>query len=187
MRQSENTQDNFSLLHNRLYGKVFSYVRMRIRNVDEAEDIVQDVFLKAYASWGGGVELEENTAKNYLFMIARQRMIDLWRSARNKYETEVYTGNSDEESDDGVNNFDNMADDSPLPEDLFQEDENKRYVLDLLNKLKPAEREILALRFLEEMEYKELAKVYKTSEDNIRQKVSRSLQNLKKVAQKSEN
>jgi RNA polymerase sigma-70 factor (ECF subfamily) len=66
---------------------------------------------------------------------------------------------------------------------MFIQNENKNQVTDLLNKLKKEEREILVLRFLEELEYVELARIYKTSESNMRQKVSRSLQNLKKVAQ----
>lgn len=173
--------ENFSLLHNRLYGKVFSYVSLRVKNTDEVKDIVQDVFLKAYKSLSEK-EYNENAVKNYLFMIARQRMIDLWRSGRNRYYGELYNKGFDGEEDE-QNNFDELEGDSPLPEEIFEDNEKKKYVLELLNKLKKSDREILILRFLEEMEYKELARVYKTSEENIRQKVSRSLQNLRKVAE----
>ncbi len=172
-----NNADNFADLHNRLYGKVFSFVRLRIRNLQEVEDIVQDVFLKAFNSWKDIPD--ENTARNYLYIIARQRMIDIWRSSRSRFQTDLL---NKEEGEDG--DFDLLASDEPLPEDNFQKGENKDLVLNLLNQLKKEEREILILRFLDELEYKELARIYDTSEENIRQKVSRSLQNLKKVANK---
>ena len=173
------TTQNFANLHNRLYGKIFSFVRMRVKDKSDVEDIVQDVFLKAYNSWvstPNGIP-DESSAKNFLYIMARQRMIDMWRSAKNRFQTEA--PNFGEED-----YFDSLDSDEPLPEDVFVQNEKKDYVTGLLNKLKKEEREILMLRFLEEMEYKELAKIYKTSEDNIRQKVSRSLQNLKKVAKK---
>lgn len=167
----------FADLHNRLYGKVFSFVRLRINDQEEVKDIVQDVFLKAYNSWQNMSEIpDETTAKNFLFIIARQRMIDIWRSARSRFQVDLPEV---DESD-----FDDLVGDQPLPEELFEKNENREIVLGLLNQIKKEEREILLLRFIEEMEYTELAKIYKTSEDNIRQKVSRSLQNLRKVVKK---
>lgn len=176
---------DFTDLHNRLYGKVFSFVRLRINDVEEVKDIVQDVFLKAYSSWvtnNAGLP-DENTARNFLYIIARQRMIDKWRSAKFRLQTDLL--NKNEESDgEEWGDFDSFASDTPLPEESFQKTESREEVLGLLNQLKENERELLVLRFLEELEYKELATIYKTSEENIRQRVSRGLQNLKKVANK---
>lgn len=178
---------DFTSLHNRLYGKVFSFVRLRITNVDEVKDIVQDVFLKAYNSWvddSAGIP-DEKTARNYLYIIARQRMIDVWRSGRNKYQVDLFNKNyEDSYGEDGTGDFDLLESDMPLPEDIFLKNENKQKVTDLLNKLKQEDRELLVLRYLEELEYRELADIYKTSEDNLRQKVSRALTKLKGIAKK---
>lgn len=175
--------DEFSSLHNRLYGKVFSFVRLRINDVEEVKDIVQDVFLKAYNSWvvGHGGIPDENTARNFLYIIAKQRMIDKWRSAKFRLQTDI--GSKDDDGDGEVwSEFDNFASDSPMPEEVFKENEAREDLLKMLNQLKKEERELLILRFLEELEYKELSGIYKTSEENIRQRVSRGLQNLRKVA-----
>ena len=182
-----NNLENFTSLHNRLYGKVFSFVRMRFNDPEEVKDIVQDVFLKAYNSWKDSEQgiPDENTARNFLYIIARQRMIDIWRSARSRFQTDLYNKNEGDGEEKESGDFDAFASDEPLPEDVFQKTENKDLVLKLLNQLKKEEREILILRFLDELEYKELARIYKTSEDNVRQKVSRSLQNLKSVATKA--
>jgi RNA polymerase sigma-70 factor (ECF subfamily) len=124
---------------------------------------------------------DENTARNFLYIIARQRMIDKWRSAKFRLQTDLTSKNDEGELEEG-GDFDSFASDDPLPEEVFQKTESRNEVLELLNKLKKEERELLILRFLEEMEYKELSQIYKTSEENIRQRVSRGLQNLKKVA-----
>lgn len=180
--------ENFTDLHNRLYGKVFSFVHMRIKDKEEVKDIVQDVFIRAYNSWvkTKGQLPDENTARNFLYVIAKQRMIDLWRSSRSRFQTDLLNKDFDEDSEENNwNDFDQLASDEPLPQELFEKNENANLVLDLLNRLKREEREILILRFLDELEYKELSRIYKTTEDNVRQKVSRALQNLKKVAKKN--
>ncbi len=177
-----NTHD-FTVLHNRLYGRVFSFVRLRISDKEEVKDIVQDVFLKAFKSWE--VLPDESTARNFLFVIARQKMIDVWRSGRKKYQTDLVSTNNDKDSDFSPD-FDSFESDQPLPEDIFIQGEKQKQISEFLNLLKKEERELLVLRFLEELEYVELARIYKTTEDNIRQKVSRALQNLRKVANKKE-
>lgn len=181
MRQNN---EEFTNLHNRLYSKLFSFVRLRIKDPEEVKDIVQDTFLKAYNSWDQVPD--ENTARNFLYIIARQRMIDIWRSAKSRLQTDLLNKNYDENSLAETGDFDSLESDEPLPSEIFQESENKELALTLLNGVRQEEREILTLRFLQELEYSELAKIYKTSEDNMRQKVSRALQNIRRVAQKSE-
>ena len=103
---------DFTDLHNRLYGKVFSFVRLRINDVEEVKDIVQDVFLKAYNSWvtnENGLP-DENTARNFLYIIARQRMIDKWRSAKFRLQTDLAGKNDDGEFEEW-GDFDSFAGD----------------------------------------------------------------------------
>lgn len=184
MTAMRENKEEFANLHNRLYSKVYSFVNLRVRDKEEAKDIVQDVFLKAYSSWSKVPD--EATARNFLYLIARQRMIDLWRSAKHRLQGELSNNsNSDSSLPEYLGeDFDSLESGEKLPEDIFQESENRQKAIELLNKLKPEERELLTLRFLEELEYIELAKIFETSEDNMRQRVSRALQNIRKVANK---
>ena len=167
----EKNHHNFTALHKSLYGPVFNFISLRVRNKQEVEDLTQDVFLKAYNSWS--VIPDPQSAKNFLYYIARQRMIDLWKSAKVRYE--VDTQPDFEEFD--------QADTGPLPPDRFIENERKKFALEILNSLKPGDRDILYLRFLEEKEYKELAEILGITEEYARQKVSRALQAAKKVGE----
>lgn len=165
----------FEELHNRLYGRVFSYVSLRIKDREEVTDLVQEVFLKAYRTWS---EIpEESTARQYLFVIARSKIIDYLRSARHRYMGVLQ--NKVDEFGEYESDFDSLKSEDPLPEEVFEKSENSKKILELLQVLNPLEREIINLRFMEELEYKELSEIYKTSEDNIRKKVSRALQKVK--------
>ena len=170
-------------LYNRLYNKVLTFVSLRVNDPEEAKDLVSDVFLKAWGVWQKDLSQdipfpEEQTARNFLFLIARQKMIDLWRSGRKKYIITLNQQGSPE--DEFTNEFDNLPATTLLPEEIFEQNERRNYAVGLLNQLNELERELVTLRFLEEMEYKEIAQVYGINEDNIPQKISRALKKLKK-------
>jgi RNA polymerase sigma-70 factor (ECF subfamily) len=165
----QNNHANFTALHNRLRSSLHNFISLRVKNREEVDDLVQEVFLKAFYSWK--TLPEDSSAKNLLFYIARQKMIDLWKSARKRYE---YDG------DMSLEDFDQESGD-PLPFDLFVENERKEEVHKLLSNLKPEERQILYLRFIEEKDYSEISEILSISLESARQKVSRALQNTRKV------
>lgn len=164
----EKNHENFTALHRSLYGPIFNFISLRVRNKQEVEDLTQDVFLKAYNSWKSLPD--ENSARNFLYHMARQRMVDLWKSARKKYEIDALSEDDFEEVDTG-----------PLPEEMFENNERRKLVLDILNSLKAGDRDILYLRFIEEKDYQEIAEILGITGDYARQKVSRALQAAKKV------
>jgi RNA polymerase sigma-70 factor (ECF subfamily) len=166
----EKNHANFTALHNTTYNSLFNFIHLRVRDREEATDLVQEVYLKAYNSWG--LLPEPQTAKNFLFYIARQKMIDLWKSARIRYS-----------SDADINDVEfDEADGDSLPETLFEKSEREAEALDILNSLKPGERDILYLRFIEEKSYEEISEILKISGEYARQKVARALAKAKQVA-----
>ncbi len=171
----------FTSMHNRLYNRVYSYLSFRINDSEEVKDLVQEVFLKAFRTWD--VIPDEKVAMSYLYVIARSKSIDFFRSARHKY-LGFLPGNSHDEftdtSPNDQNQFDSVKSDLPLPEDIFIKNENNKMVMEMLNILEPLERELVSLRFLSELEYSELSKIYNTTEDNVRKKISRALAKVRK-------
>ncbi len=176
--------DEFTSMHNRLYNRVYSYLSFRINDKEEVKDLVQEVFLKAFRTWKKVPD--EKIAISYLYVIARSKSIDFFRSARHKY-LGFLPGNSHDEFTDTSSNikdpFDLLPGTEPLPEDIFIKNENSLLAVKMLKILEPLERELVSLRFLEEMEYGELSKIYNTTEDNIRKKISRALAKVRKNTQ----
>jgi RNA polymerase sigma factor (sigma-70 family) len=166
----DKNHSNFTALYNSLYQPIYNFISMRVRNNDEVEDLVQDVFLKAYNYWKTLPEKE--SAKNFLYHIAKQRMIDLWKSGRKKYEL---VGEM------SVDDLDQPGSD-PLPEDIFEQSEKRQQAVNILNSLRPSDRDILYLRFMDEKEYSEISEILNISEDHARQKVSRALSAARKIA-----
>ncbi len=165
----EKNHANFTALHSKLYRPLFNFISLRVRDREEVADLVQDVFLKAYNSWE--TLPEPVSAKNFLYYIARQRMIDLWKSARIRYSSDKNIDDLEYDETPGEN----------VSLELFVESERKAEALKILNSLKPGDRDILYLRFIEEKSYEEISEILKISEQYARQKVSRALQSARKV------
>ena len=72
-------EDAFRILHDRYHDRLLAYVRHMLRGNSEAEDIVQDVFLRAYGALRTGER--EITVRPWLYRVAHNRCIDYVRRA----------------------------------------------------------------------------------------------------------
>ena len=72
-------EDAFRALHDRYHDRLLAYVRHMLRGNSEAEDIVQDVFLRAYGALRTGER--EITVRPWLYRVAHNRCIDYVRRA----------------------------------------------------------------------------------------------------------
>ncbi len=129
----------------RQYGRVVrGYVRGVVRNEEAADDIAQDVFRKAWQSRDS--YREEGQARAYLLRIADRLAVDfLRRSGR-----EVLL---DEE---GWNRWEpSGADEGPAV--ALEQSELREQLRLALDRLSPAQRRVLLLRFYGEMEFAEIA------------------------------
>jgi RNA polymerase sigma-70 factor (ECF subfamily) len=143
--------------HEELRPYLFAIAYRMTGSVSEAEDVVQEAFLRYHA---GGVEAD--TPKAYLATMTTRLAIDHLRSARVR--REVYPGQW-------------------LPEPLV-EDEAARHAeaadslslafLHVLEKLSPVERAVFLLREVFDYPYAEIAEVVDKSPENCRQILSRA-------------
>lgn len=142
-------------------GRVFSFVQGMCRNPDQARDITQDTFIKvwhALPDWRP--EAQFNT---WLLRIARNTAIDALR--RRQHEPIAL--------DDAV-----LIDSQPGP---LQQLENRRRIAQLdtlLGQLPVTQREILLLRELEGLSYRELATALDISEGTVKSRLARAREAL---------
>ena len=132
---------------------------LRISNDPQlAKDIMQESFTRYLASYG-------NTKKSpaLLFTIARNLMFDARRRSRRVSE-------SDEKLQDPNN-----------PEELLIVKEQYLLVLSSMQKLKPSERDILALVVGGQLSYRDIAEITGLSEANVKVKVHRARVKLKQI------
>jgi RNA polymerase sigma factor (sigma-70 family) len=72
-------EDAFRVLHDRYHERLLAYVRHMLRGHSEAEDVVQDVFLRAYGALRSGDR--DIAVRPWLYRVAHNRCIDYVRRA----------------------------------------------------------------------------------------------------------
>ena len=130
-------EDAFRVIHDRYEARLLAYVRHMLRGSTEAEDVVQDVFLRAYGALRTGER--EIAVRAWLYRVAHNRCIDYVRRAPAPplQPDELLPGGTD-----------------PVVEAERRED-LRRLVADLHN-LPEQQRSALIIRELEGLSYEEL-------------------------------
>ena len=151
---------------------VFRMVYYRMRSRVDAEDITQDVFLKAFQK----ISSIKDPAKfrGWIFSITLNRIRDFQRKKRFrslfKMEDENIESHPVEETD---------RDQPDALEQVMRKDFWRRIGL-ILKKLPNMEREVFLLRFFDHLSIKEIAGVLKKNESTIKTHLYRALAKFKK-------
>lgn len=146
------SEEAFRILVERYERPVFGLLLRIVRRVETAEDLAQETFLKAYRALGRFDP--ERKFSSWLFKIAHNAALDALR--RDGHEPLSL----DAPLSDGEEPPELPAD--PKAENPFERAAGRdlgRALEGALRRLKPQYREILLLRFVEELSYEEMAEV----------------------------
>ncbi|HTJ86018.1 MAG TPA: sigma-70 family RNA polymerase sigma factor [Terriglobales bacterium] len=149
-------------------------------NRDDAEDAVQDAFLKAYRN----LDKFRADAKfsTWLFRIAVNESLMKLRKQRGAQE---HTVNIESESDHDLRPAEsNLADWSPDPEALYGASEFRQILTMSLQKLSPALRVVFVLRDIEEHSILETSDFLNISENAVKSRLSRARRELREELSK---
>ncbi|MEO8687029.1 MAG: RNA polymerase sigma factor [Solirubrobacteraceae bacterium] len=131
-------EDAFRAIHDRYHDRLLAYVRHMLRGSSEAEDVVQDVFLRAYGALRAGER--EIAMRPWLYRVAHNRCIDYVRRppASPLQPDELLPGGID-------------------PVAAAEQREDLRRLVADLHALPDAQRSALIIRELEGLSYDDLA------------------------------
>tara|TARA_R110001583_G_scaffold58714_4_gene174824 strand:+ start:610 stop:1185 length:576 start_codon:yes stop_codon:yes gene_type:complete len=144
---------------------VFTLVIRIVKNREEAEEISQDVFVKAYKNLKNFKG--DSKFSTWIYKIGYYASLDVLK--RNKRHVNSYNIDDICEGD-----LENVQDGLQI----LHETERKNIINEALLKLNEDERIILTLYYFEELPIKEIAKVIDLSEENIKVKLFRSRKKL---------
>jgi RNA polymerase sigma-70 factor (ECF subfamily) len=145
---------------------LFSIAYRMLGSVSEAEDVVQDTFLRYQRAVSDGLEIE--SPKAYLSAVVTRLAIDQLRSARNRRET--YVGEWLPEP---------LLTDSDDPARVAEEaDSLSMAFLLLLERLSPVERAVFLLHDVFAFDYDEIGAIVDKSAVNCRQLASRARRHI---------
>lgn len=151
---------------------VFALIFRWVGRQEVAEDMVQEVFLKAYAK----IKNFRGEAKfsSWLYQIARNRCLDYWRSREFR----------NAELKDFEPPVERLAL-SPQSEEALQQMQAQRSLRRALGTLPTHYREALTMRYLHELSYAEMAELSGEGISNLKMRVLRGLDLLKsKIGEK---
>ncbi|MFC2045064.1 RNA polymerase sigma factor [Chloroflexota bacterium] len=167
-KATEGDSESFGKLYDTYLEPIYRYVYHQVRDNEMAEDITQEVFIKAWKvikSCRG----RESTFKAWLYRIAHNHTVDCFR--RQKHESRIDIDNHDfgEEK---------RSLDATLDE-IAEGDEASRALSELVF-LPDNQRQVVILKFIEGLDNQEISKVMGKSQGAIRVLQFRALAELRK-------
>ncbi|MDR3751246.1 MAG: sigma-70 family RNA polymerase sigma factor [Terracidiphilus sp.] len=149
--------------------RLMRYLLYLTSNREMAEDLFQEVWMRVMvrgAQFNGQARFD-----TWLFTIARNLVIDLRRKRTMSSLDELFEGKSE---DDRPMSFE-VADDDPTPFDCFSNLEDRERIAAALLQMDTLYREVLVLRFHEELSLDEIAKVTRAPLSTVKSRLYRGL------------
>ena len=151
-------QNNFGLLIERYEAKLQRYIyRLGVRNFEDQQDVLQDIFIKAYRNLNSfDISL---TFSSWLYRIAHNEAISWYRKQSVRPEGHLLLDSEE------VLGIIKTKEDSP--EIVFDQNVNAKVVAEALAKIEEKYREVLVLRYFEHMEYNEISDILKIPQGSV--------------------
>ncbi|GGW72302.1 RNA polymerase sigma-70 factor (ECF subfamily) [Winogradskyella epiphytica] len=166
----KNNQVAFNFLLDTFWNDVYSFQLKRTLNENDAEDITIQTFSKAFDKIN--TYNEDYKFKTWLITISKNIHIDLIRKQKNSINNT---------SKDNEDNYFDIVDDSPTPEDKIITEQNLAKLLRDIKKLKPHYQEVINLRYFQELSYKEISEELNEPINNVKVKLLRAKKLLAEI------
>ena len=138
----------------------------------DADEVAQEAFLsawKALPNFRG-----ESQFSTWLYQLTTHAAIDLMRREKRQIAADDITEVS-------------AADPAPSPQQQAEQSEQREIVRDAILQLAPEQREVVVLRFMEELSYEEIGAVLKLPSGTVKSRLNRAKAQLKEILSKSGN
>jgi RNA polymerase sigma factor (sigma-70 family) len=144
-------------------GRLLSFIRTRVRNEDDAQDILQDVFGELVLAYRGLETIERVTA--WLFQVARNKITDTYRRRK----PELADRSQHAHAIDADSAYEDLLPDvSANPEELFLRDAVWDAIHAALAELPLVQRQAWVWHELEGLSFREMAEISGESENALR-------------------
>lgn len=154
---------DFERVYQELFTPLYRYVVIRVRNDHEALDIVQEVFTRVYQKY---TDKSYDELSKLLYQSARNAIIDRSRKPVT-FSLDAYPGM-----------VESITDNQSDPEQTRKEIDNRAWVQQILDQLEEVDREIVILRYFQELDYETIARRVEMNQVAVRKRLSRALQKM---------
>ena len=142
--------------------KIFNYLLKMLRNREDAEDVMQDVFLAFYKKMGN---VDERSYLSYLFKSAYNKALN--KIKKNKRYNKVYS---------------NTPDPEVYPDKQPERNDNphQEVISKAFQKLKPVEAQLIEMQYYQKMSYQQIADALSLTVSAVDSRLVRAKKKLKK-------
>ena len=157
----------FAEIYNHYIDQIYRFIYFKVPRREEAEDLTSEVFLKTW-QYLFGAQKEVKNLRALLYQIAKNLIVDFYRQ-RSKVEII-----EDEYIIDRV--------EITHQQSLLSEIDDRSEIINIekaLKKLKDEYKEVIILRYLEQLELPEIAKILNKSKGAVRVLLHRALKVIK--------
>lgn len=158
----------FGTLYEHYFTPVYRYVYFRTKNAEDAEDLVQTVFLKAFQSLHRYASQGKNPLA-FFYTVARNTLIDHWRKKRDIVLDDPGAVTVKADALQQREHFQNT----------FDESGNAEIVRKALLYLPEEQQEVVVLKYINDLSNREIAEKTGKSEQAVRQMQCRALKKLR--------
>ncbi len=165
-------KDAFIEAHDKYLDDIYRFVFFKVSSKEQAEDITSAVFLKAWNHIQNNSVSDFKTLKALFYKVARNAIIDHYRKKSTQQEVSLQDTEEEEY---------NVADESVDPEREMDTKINMDMIHEKMFELKDEYREVIMLRYINELSVSEIAKILDKSSGNVRVMIYRAMNALKKI------
>ncbi len=164
-----------------LYKEAVYYMLLKMtRNTVDADDLTIEAFGKAFRNLKD--YSPEYAFSTWLFRIATNNCIDFIRKQR------MQTMSMDDDGEDGKGyvskEIKNMASPSYSPEEEMINEQQKKYIREIVLKLKPNYRQLVEMRYFDEMSYEQISQALNMPMGSVKAKLFRARNLLQEIIKK---
>ena len=164
----------FDELLSRIQDKIFTYIMYMVKDEEMANDLFQETFIKAITKLQNGSYTDSGKFVFWVMRIAHNVIIDRYREIKGEHIIEP-TKDNDLENLRGASVLDTYRESEMVNEQVKQD------VKRLMNALPETQREVVYMRFFQQMSFKEIAEETGVSINTSLGRMRYALINLRKL------
>lgn len=155
--------------------KVYNIALRMTKNPEDAQELAQDTFIRAFIAikkFRG-----ESSFSTWLYRIAMNVCTDFLRKRNKAVVISIDQGAIGSESEQPIQ----LPEDAPGPDELSEKRQLKQLVRQAMDSLSAEHRQVLILRDLMDLSYRDIANTLSVSEGTIKSRINRAREGLKQV------
>ena len=172
-------QEIVQQFHRRIYNICYRFSG----SADDAADLTQEVFIKMYRTLST-FDTSRASFMTWVTTVTRNLLVDHFRKGKYDRVTDSLDATPGNQED-GLTLADQLEDSSASPETRVRSQETQKMVHEALRRLSPELREAVILRDLQDLDYKDIAKVLNVPEGTVKSRINRGRTELARLLQRT--